>query len=189
MTQPTDLDLLPSDERRALLVAYLDGELSAEDALGVSTWLDENPGALREVEHMRHTWDLLEHYEDEPVPADFASRVFEAVGLRREAPAGGARNEGRVLRMAWYRRPLATAAAVLVAVGATVFVMRTGPDGGATASRTPIDVVSVLQDVPDVLQDVPDSELSELLLNADALLSVDAEAFDEDLDDETVLGG
>ena len=37
---------------------------------------------------------------------------------------------GKVLRMAWYRRPLATAAAVLVAVGATMFVMRTGPSGG-----------------------------------------------------------
>jgi hypothetical protein len=186
MTHPTDptllsLDLLALDERRELLVAYLDGELSAEQALSVSTWLDDNPGALRELEHQRHAWDLLDHYEDEPVPADFASRVFEAVGLAREERAG------KVLRMAWYQRPLATAAAVLVAVGATIFVMRTGPDGGVHVPLRTVDVVSVLKDVPE-------GQLSELLLNADALLSVDAEAFEEDLDDsalggETVLGG
>ena len=181
MNQPTDLTLLLPDERRELLVAYLDGELSAEQALNVSTWLDDNPGALRELEHLRHAWDLLDHYEDEPVPPEFADRVFEAVGLQREERAG------KVLRMAWYRRPLATAAAVLVAVGATIFVMRTGPDGGTPVSAPSVDVVSVLKDVPE-------GQLRELLLNADALLSVDAEAFEEDLDDsalsgETVLGG
>lgn len=171
---PMNLDLMEAEARRELLVAYLDGELPAEDALRVSTWLDENPGALREVEHLRHTWDLLEHYEDEPVPADFAQRVFDAVGIER------AEREGKVLRLAWYRRPLATAAAVLVAVGATVVVMNgTGAGDGSAPTQT-TDVVSVLEDVPA-------DQLGELLLNADALLSVDAEALDADFDDETVL--
>lgn len=172
----TDLGLLDLPERRELLVAYLDGELSAEDALRVSTWLDDNPGALREVEHYRHAWDLLEHYEDEPVPADFAQRVFDAVGISHE------KREGKVLRLAWYRQPLATAAAVLVAVGATIFVMG-GPGGESPTAHAPTtDVVSVLQDVPD-------DQLRELLLNADVLLSVDADSIDADFDDETVLGG
>lgn len=183
MIHPTNLDLLPSDDRRELLVAYLDGELPAEQALHVSTWLDENPGALRELEHLRHAWDLLDHYEDEPVPPEFAGRVFDAVGLHHEA------REGTVLRMAWYRRPLATAAAVLVAVGATAFVMRAGPSAGVSVPTRTVDVVSVLQDVPE-------DQLSALLLNADALLSVDAESlsvdaesFEAELGDETVLGG
>lgn len=174
--RPTDLDLLDAEARRELLVAYLDGELGADEALAVSTWLDDNPGALREVEHYRHTWDLLEHYEDEPVPADFAQRVFDAVGIQHEERAG------KVVRLAWYRRPLATAAAVLVAVGATVFVMKGDPASDPVAPTPSIDVVSVLEDVPD-------DQLSDLLLNADALLSVDAESLDAEFDDETVLGG
>ena len=173
---PDDLALLDTEARRELLIAYLDGELAAEDALRVSTWLDDNPGALREVEHLRHTWDLLELYEDEPVPADFAQRVFAAVGIEREARAG------RVVRMAWYRRPIATAAAVLVAVGATVFVMKHAPTGDTVVPTPTVDVVSVLEDVPA-------DQLDELLLNADVLLSVDAEALDEDFDADSVLGG
>lgn len=179
--RPTDLDLLDVEDRRELLVAYLDGELGAEEALVVSTWLDDNPGALREVEHYRHTWDLLEHYEDEPVPADFAQRVFDAVGIEHGREKAGER-EGKVLRLAWYRRPLATAAAVLVAVGATVFVMKSDPGGDPITATPTVDVVSVLEEVPD-------DQLSELLLNADALLSVDAESLDAEFDAETVLGG
>ena len=117
---PTSLELMEPDARRELLVAYLDGELSPEATRHVTAWLDENPAALREVEHWRQTWTLLDHYEDEPVPADFAARVFDAVGLKP------AERQGKVLRMAWYRRPLATAAAVVLAVGATVFVMKQG---------------------------------------------------------------
>ena len=171
---PDDLTLLDTEARRELLNAYLDGELPAETALRVSTWLDDNPGALRELEHLRHTWDLLERYDDEPVPADFAQRVFDAVGIER------AEREGKVVRMAWYRRPLATAAAVVVAVGATVFVMKGTPSEPTLAPTPTVDVVSVLEDVPA-------DQLDELLLNADVLLSVDAEALDEDFDAETVL--
>ena len=178
---PHDLDLLEVQARRELLVAYLDGELPAEEALRVSTWLDENPGALREVEHYRHAWDLLEHYEDEPVPADFADRVFDAVGIEHVIRQTGER-EGKVVRLAWYRRPLATAAAVLVAVGATVFVMKDmpGPEGALPEPTT--DVVSVLEEVPA-------DQLGDLLLNADALLSVDAESLDAEFDADSVLGG
>ncbi len=176
---PDDLTLLDTEARRELLVAYLDGELPAETALRVSTWLDDNPGALRELEHLRHTWDLLEHYEDEPVPAEFAQRVFDAVGLAHPE------REGRVVRMAWYRRPLATAAAVLVAVGATIFVM----DGFGSQGTPAGEPEAATVDVVSVLQDVPADQLDELLLNADVLLSVDAEALDEDFDADTVLGG
>ncbi|MDA1194440.1 MAG: hypothetical protein O2894_04585 [Planctomycetota bacterium] len=176
MTIPHDLDLLAAAARRELLVAYLDGELSAEDAVRVAAWLDDHPAALREVEHLRLSWELLGHYEDEPVPADFAQRVFDAVGL---APAA---REGRVLRLAWYRRPLATAAAVLVAIGATVFVMSRGADVPPSEPLRTTDVVAVLRDVP------PD-QLGELLLQADALLSLDAASLAGDYDDESVLGG
>jgi len=170
------LDLLDAEERRELLNAYIDGELSAEEALHVSLWLDDNPGALRVVEHLRHIDDLLGTYADEPVPADFAGGVLAAVGV------GRARREGRVLKLAWYRRPLASAAAVLIAVGATVFVMQRGSDEGQVVPQPTTDVVSVLQNVPA-------DELDDLLLNADVLLSVDDAALEEGYDDENVLGG
>jgi anti-sigma factor RsiW len=172
--------------RRELLGAYLDGELSAEASLHVSTWLDEHPQALREVEHLRHVWDLLEAYEDEPVPPDFAAGVLEAVGLGPAAGKGAERARGapagRVLRMAWYRRPVATAAAVLLAVGVTALVMSRGGEEPQARPTPPTDVVSVLKDVPD-------DELGPLLLNADVLLSVDDSALDADYSDETLLGG
>ena len=93
-TPRADLESLDVKQRRELISAYLDGELSADESRHVTEWLDTNPGALREVEHIRRTWDLLEAYEDEPVPEGFAARVFETAGVQREE------KEGRVLRMA-----------------------------------------------------------------------------------------
>ena len=60
--------------------------------------------------------------------------------------------------------------------------MKGDPASDPVAPTPSIDVVSVLEDVPD-------DQLSDLLLNADALLSVDAESLDAEFDDETVLGG
>lgn len=69
------------DERRRaeLISAYLDDELSPRAAREVTVWLDDHPAALREVEHLRRAWDMLEHYPDEPVPEDFAETVYRQV--------------------------------------------------------------------------------------------------------------
>jgi anti-sigma factor RsiW len=171
-----DIDALGREERRELLTAYLDGELSAEQALLVSRWLDSNAGDLREVERLRHLWDLLENYEDEPVPEDFAAGVVEAVGVQRvgirhvdtqhvdtqlreiEEPAG------RVLQMAWYRRPMATAAAVLIAIGATALLMSNRPpamssQGEDTASVSRLEALGV--------QDLESLEFLDVIADAD----------------------
>ena len=168
MTAPEsskDLSLLDRQERRELLTAYLDGELSAEQALHVSTWLDDNAGALREVEHLRHIWDLLDVYEDEPVPEQFAAGVFEAVGIEREERPVAA----PVISMAWYRRPMATAAAVLLAVGATVLVMsdrgvRSPEPASPPADTANLEAVGVdYLDSLDVLVDADDETFEEFL--------------------------
>ncbi len=176
-----NLDLMSTEERRELLNAYLDGELSAEEALEVSTWLDGNPGALREVEHLRHLWDLLEHYEDEPVSEDFAPGVMRAVGIERTERGGR-----RVVQMAWYRRPIATAAAVLVAVGATVFVMNHQKDETVVPTT---EVARQETDVVALLESIPADQLEDVLLNGDVLLSIDDAALDAEYDEESVLGG
>jgi len=169
-----DLDLMDVQERRELLNAYIDGEVSAEQALTISTWLDANPGALREVEHLRHVEGLLEHYADEPVPEGFADGVIEAVGICHEpVPAGG-----RLVSMAWYRRPMATAAAVLVAVGATVLVMS---DRGGAPAPVPSARISELEALG-----VEDLESLEYL---DVIVDADEETFDALLADGGVYGG
>ena len=174
-----DLDLMDAQERRELLNAYIDGEVSAEQALTISTWLDVNPGALREVEHLRHVEGLLEHYADEPVPEGFADGVIEAVGIRHAAVASGAVPlKGHVVSMAWYRRPMATAAAVLVAVGATVLVMS---DRGGAPAPVPSARISELEALG-----VEDLESLEYL---DVIVDADEETFAALLADGGVYGG
>lgn len=168
---PDDLDRI---ERRELISAYLDDELPAHEARQITLWLDENPGALKEVEHIRRTWDLLDHYEDEPVPEGFAQRVLAAVGLRRSAvePAG------RMIQMAWYRKPqtwAAAAAVLLVAIG-LIFTMK---DDAATTPATPLPAAQA--SVATVIDDVPD----DVLVYLDDIANLD----DERLDTLIALGG
>jgi anti-sigma factor RsiW len=115
---PLDPDALGPDalelgQRLELLTAYLDGELSADQAREVTAWLERHPEALREVEHQRRLWDLLGRYGEEPVPAGFAERAVAASGAHRAVPVTPA--SPRLARRRW---ALAAAAAVLLALGA-----------------------------------------------------------------------
>lgn len=157
MTAPRDplldLDVLDEAARQECLTAYLDGELSAEDARVVTAWLDEHPDVLRDIEHQRRVFDLLESYVDEPVADHFADGVFEAVGIRR----------GAVVQMAWYRRPLVAAAAgMLIALGGATAFWNLTERGRVPepAETTPASLVA--------LESVP----AELLLDDDALTLV-----------------
>lgn len=159
-------DDLERDERRELISAYLDDELPAHEARQITQWLDENPGALKEVEHIRRTWDLLDHYEDEPVPEGFAQRVFAAVGL----------HTGRVIQMAWYRRPQtwAAAAAILLVGFALLFTMKDGEPTGTTPVKAPESIATVIDEVPE-----------DVLVYLDDIANLD----DERLDTLIALGG
>lgn len=170
-------DDLVRSERHELISAYLDGELPAAEARQVTHWLDENPGALQEVEHIRRTWDLLEHYEDEAVPEGFAQRIFAAVGIERSA-----NKAGRVVQMAWYRRPqglMAAAAVLVVCVGA---LFSFSNDSSLTSSISERSAVAVLDGVPE-----------DLLLHLDQLADLDDDGIDSVIalgaDPDANLGG
>ena len=87
------------DEIKQLLMAYLDGELSAEQAAAVQQHLAECPACAREHRLLQRTWEMLLEDEDiEPSP-DFARDFWQRV--RREAP-----HEERAAQPGWNRAGL-----------------------------------------------------------------------------------
>jgi hypothetical protein len=72
-----------SDDQRAELVAYLDGELPKPAALAVEAKLNTDSRMRAEVETLRRTWELLDHLpKPEPTP-QFASRTLDRVSTIR----------------------------------------------------------------------------------------------------------
>jgi anti-sigma factor RsiW len=98
-----------SDQERADLVAYLDGELSGEAARALEAKLSLNPAARAEADALRRTWDLLDH-----LPRPQPSLRFTHRTLERLSPL---RADEQQRRQRWRRRGLGLgwAAALLLA--------------------------------------------------------------------------
>ena len=147
------IERLEPDRRCEILNAYLDDELSPAAARHVTAWLDAHPEMLKEIEHARRVWDLLDLYEDEPVAEDFATRVL----ARTLTP-----------RRPFLLRPRVTAAAaavLLLAVGGVLLATRSGqPTLPATQDAADL---SALEGVP-----------AEYLEQADALLALSDDEFE-----------
>src|SRR5437660_12588662 len=116
-----------SDEDRANLVAFLDGELDERTAHALETKLHTDPQARAEAEALRRTWGLLDYLpRPEPSPS-FTNRTLERVSAMRPAL-----QTLRMPRPAWRRWAvgLLWAAAVLVAASgsfaAVYFLTRPG---------------------------------------------------------------
>jgi len=144
---------LEPSRREELLTAYQDDELSPDAARRVTAWLDGHPDALRNLEHRRRVWDMLELYEDVPVPEGFAARVFARVGVHL----------GRRPRAPWLLGGLVAAAAV--AVLALGLALRRSPPSAPPPAPE--------QEVARVLDAVP----PDLLENVDVVLSLSDEEF------------
>src|SRR5262245_61243443 len=105
MSEPTPL----SDEDRATLVAYLDGELNEEEARHVEARISQDPAVRAEVESMKRTWDLLDYLPRvEPSPT-FTHRTVSLVTAEHVATLKSRQRRRRWLQGAGW------AAAVLVA--------------------------------------------------------------------------
>lgn len=149
------IERLDPTRRCEVLNAYLDDELTPAAARHVTAWLNAHPDMLKEVEHNRRVWDLLDLYDDEPVPPEFASRVF-------------ARTLTAAPRRPFVLRPriaAAAAAVLLLTVGGLLLATRTG-DPAPVETRDVADL-SVLESVP-----------AEYLEQADALLALSDDEFE-----------
>jgi anti-sigma factor RsiW len=98
-----------SDEDRANLVAYLDGELDEEEARQVEARINQEPAVRAEVETLQRTWELLDYLpRAEPTPTFTQRTVSLVTGEHQAALRARQRRRRWLFAGAW-------AAAVLVA--------------------------------------------------------------------------
>ena len=89
-----------SDEDRANLVAYLDGELDAEAARVWGARLNTDPTARAEAAALRRAWELLDYLPRPEPTAAFASRTLERVSAFRPV-LGGSGVQAPLWRRPW----------------------------------------------------------------------------------------
>jgi anti-sigma factor RsiW len=116
-----------TEQERADLVAYLDGELEAEPAQALEAKLAQNPAARAEVEQLRRAWDLLDYLPKPEPSASFTHRTLERVG----PVVTGAQVKRTPSRLPRWAFGIGWAAAVLLALGGGYLALALWPKGGA----------------------------------------------------------
>lgn len=103
----------PSDTNTAdeLLVAYLDGELAADEQVRVERRLADDPEFRARLAQLQRAWDLLDSLERTEADEDFARSTVEMVAVKAADDVQTERNKSR-LRQAW-----------LYAIGGTAMAM------------------------------------------------------------------
>ncbi len=98
MTEPSPM----SEQERADLVAYLDGELADEAARDLEAKLSLNAAARAEADSLRRTWELLD-YLPRPQPSPtFTNRTLERLSpVRDNEGRRGQRWRTRCLGLGW----------------------------------------------------------------------------------------
>ncbi len=100
-----------SDDDRAELIAYLDGELDEAAARAMEARLGRDAAARAEADALRRAWDLLDFLPHaEPSPS-FTHRTLERVTARHAAAATGMSRRRRWGAAAGWAAGLAAAAA------------------------------------------------------------------------------
>lgn len=92
MTEQTSL----TEEERADLVAYLDGELDEEAARAMEAKLTLYPHLRAEAESMRTAWDMLDYLPRPDPSPNFTNRTLEAVSAARLTQHAGSRRWRKV---------------------------------------------------------------------------------------------
>jgi hypothetical protein len=112
-----------TEDDRAELVAYLDGELAGDAQRRVEARLNADPAARTEADTLKRAWDLLDYLPRSEPSTDFTERTIDRISsLSIAAASHASRSATAALAPPWYRRrPMILAvwaAAVLLAVGA-----------------------------------------------------------------------
>ncbi len=98
-----------SDDERATLIAYLDGELDEEAVRRVEARISQDPAVRAEVESLKRTWEMLDYLPRAGPSPTFTHRTVSLVTGEHNATLQARRRRRRWLLAAGW------AAAVLVA--------------------------------------------------------------------------
>lgn len=101
-----------SQEQRAELVAYLDGELDEQATAGVEQLLARSPTARQEVELLERTWDLLDALPRVGASDTFTARTMSTIKVEAVRPP--------LLERLWSRPVRRAVLAGACVLGATV---------------------------------------------------------------------
>src|SRR5580692_9174205 len=107
-----------TEDEKAELVAYLDGELDEAAVHAVEAKIATNPAARAELDALKQTWGMLDYLPKASPSPNFTNRTMERLTLEK---VGGARTAPLPMRSAW-RGNVGWAAAVLLALGGGYFI-------------------------------------------------------------------
>src|ERR1700676_4895709 len=100
-----------SEDERADLVAYLDGELDEAASQDFEARLSREPQLRAEAEALKKTWELLDYLPRPEPSGGFTHRTLERLAVRETAVI----RDGTARRWAWLA-PVGWAAAMLMAM-------------------------------------------------------------------------
>ena len=129
-----------SEEEKAELVAYLDGELDEAAQQAVEAKIATNPDARAELDALKQTWGMLDFLPKASPSPNFTHRTMERLTLEKVASGSASKTAPVVGDANWLRR-IAWAAAIVVALG-----------GGYLAATRIWPSASVPDPIPDVDQ-------------------------------------
>lgn len=106
------------------LVAYLDGELSAEACNEIERRLSEDAHLRRRLQAHQAAWELLDEVPRAEIPTSFTQTTVEMVAVTAaEDSRQAARHALQLRRLAWTAAAAAWVATALAAYGLTSFVV------------------------------------------------------------------
>jgi anti-sigma factor RsiW len=160
-----------TDDDRAELVAYLDGELPADAQRRVEARLNADAAARTEADTLRRAWDLLDYLPRAEPSTDFTERTLDRVSaMSLSSPSRPSPSTIGLPIVPWYRQPLIAiagwTAAALLAV-ATGYAL--GPRPAAPPEPDPV-TDPLMAEKPRVIENLPHYLAAE---NLDYLLALD----------------
>jgi len=137
-----------SEDEKAELVAYLDGELDDAATQAVEAKIATNPEARAELDALKQTWGMLDFLPKASASPNFTNRTMERLSLEKVG-GSAAKTAPMVESQPWLSRA-GWAAAVLIALGGGYF------------AATKIWPPAVQEEIPDAdLQLVPHLRIAE----------------------------